>query len=189
MFWLFLKLAHNIVVIVFQLYEYVGSPAVYSGTWKWSNLRSQKLLIDHNTPSGRWVKNWDAISQTPWLYNPSTRMMISYDDPQSIGVKVDYAKCKGIKGVGVWDLTNDYFSNQSTSNGELMTQVTNVQMGDTGNCNVSRYPQSQVVGSGPNQSGFGKGKNAVLYASLGLYAQLFTIIAIARAGYQLIKIF
>ncbi|KAI8881554.1 glycoside hydrolase family 18 protein, partial [Backusella circina FSU 941] len=80
-----------------------GAKHAYSGMWKWRSLQNTGILTNANTPGGQWVKNWDQESQTPWLYNPLTHHLISYDDPDSIGLKVDFSKCKGAKGVGIWD--------------------------------------------------------------------------------------
>ncbi|KAJ2024472.1 hypothetical protein IWW57_003718, partial [Coemansia sp. S610] len=56
---------------------------------------------------------WDDVSQTPWLFNPSTKQFISYDDPQSLQVKVNYAASRGLAGAMVWSSNMDY-------NNELM---------------------------------------------------------------------
>ncbi|KAJ2880158.1 hypothetical protein IWW38_005996, partial [Coemansia aciculifera] len=44
-----------------------------SGVWKWTNLRSQGVLTDPSTAAAPWVRQWDSVSQTPWLFNPSTK--------------------------------------------------------------------------------------------------------------------
>ncbi|KAJ2909235.1 hypothetical protein GGI21_002088 [Coemansia aciculifera] len=85
-----------------------------SGVWKWTNLRSQGVLTDPSTAAAPWVRQWDSVSQTPWLFNPSTKQFISYDDPQSIKAKMDYASSKGLAGAMVWSMEMDY-------NGELLT--------------------------------------------------------------------
>jgi chitinase len=41
----------------------------------------------------------------PWLFNGST--FISYDDPQSIAVKTNYVKGKGLGGMMIWELSQD----------------------------------------------------------------------------------
>ena len=43
----------------------------------------------------------------PWLYNASTGVMISYDDPESIGLKADYVIEHGLGGVMFWELSSD----------------------------------------------------------------------------------
>ncbi|KAI8645499.1 glycoside hydrolase, partial [Parasitella parasitica] len=71
----------------------------YSGLWKWRSLYTSGALLDAMTPAGQWIKNWDQESQTPWLYNPVTRHLISYDDPDSISIKVNFALCLNARGV------------------------------------------------------------------------------------------
>ncbi|KAJ1896384.1 hypothetical protein LPJ66_004023 [Kickxella alabastrina] len=79
-----------------------------SGNWKWKNLRSQGVLTDPETAALPWVRHWDPISQTPWLFNPETNIFISYDDPKSIKIKMDYAQSKGLAGVMSWSMEMDY---------------------------------------------------------------------------------
>jgi chitinase len=98
-----------------------GAKHAYSGMWKWRSLQNTGILTDANTPGGQWVKNWDQESQTPWLYNPLTHHLISYDDPDSIGLKVDFSKCKGAKGVGIWDLSFDMYN--ENKDGQLLSVV------------------------------------------------------------------
>jgi len=53
------------------------------------------------------VRHWDSISDVPWLYNPSTRTFVSYEDPQSIALKCRYARTHHLAGLMVWDLEDD----------------------------------------------------------------------------------
>ncbi|KAJ2366262.1 hypothetical protein H4S02_010508, partial [Coemansia sp. RSA 2611] len=89
-----------------------------SGVWQWKNLRSQGVLTSPAKAAKPWVRQWDAVSKTPWLFNPTTKQYISYDDPQSIKVKMDYAASKGLAGAMVWSIEMDY-------NGELIKVVKN----------------------------------------------------------------
>ncbi|EPB85064.1 hypothetical protein HMPREF1544_08193 [Mucor circinelloides 1006PhL] len=74
-----------------------------SGVWKWTNLRKEGLLQDDMvTPGKGWERNWDQVSQTPWLFNPDTKHFISYDDPESLNIKVQHAICEDLAGVMVW---------------------------------------------------------------------------------------
>ena len=43
----------------------------------------------------------------PWLYNPDTGIMITYDDPESLALKVDYVNEQRRGGVMLWDLSSD----------------------------------------------------------------------------------
>lgn len=53
------------------------------------------------------VRYWDERAQAPYLWNSATRTFISYDDPQSIGIKTRYAKEKHLGGVMFWESSQD----------------------------------------------------------------------------------
>ncbi|KAJ1956828.1 hypothetical protein EC988_001150 [Linderina pennispora] len=85
-----------------------GGPAVYSGDWQYKHLRDQGLLSNPTTAVAPWVRTWDNTTSTPWLFNPNTNIFISYDDPQSLKAKVDYAAAKGLAGTMLWSMEMDY---------------------------------------------------------------------------------
>ncbi|CAO3641566.1 unnamed protein product [Cunninghamella echinulata] len=83
-----------------------------SGIWRYTNLRSQGVLTTPTTAASPWIRKWDDTTQTPWLFNPTDKTFISYDDPKSIGIKTDYAIKKNLGGLMVWSVDQD--------NGELL---------------------------------------------------------------------
>ncbi|KAJ2845537.1 hypothetical protein IWW36_004740 [Coemansia brasiliensis] len=85
-----------------------GGPKVFSGVWKYSNLRSEGVLDAVDSASDPWVRRFDNSTYTPWLFNTETRDFISYDDPTSIAAKARHASSSGLAGVMVWPITNDY---------------------------------------------------------------------------------
>jgi len=101
-----------------------GSAAVMSGVWQWRNLRAQQALSSsgYTTSGPGWTIGWDSASETPWLYRASDSTFVSYDDPKSLQIKVNWARCNGLAGVMIWDLHND--------NGELLNAV----VGENGGC-------------------------------------------------------
>ena len=50
---------------------------------------------------------WSDDAQSAWLYNPETKIMVSYEDPQSLEAKAAYVKEKGLGGMMFWELTHD----------------------------------------------------------------------------------
>ncbi|KAF8945780.1 hypothetical protein BGZ47_001980 [Haplosporangium gracile] len=88
--------------------------AAYSGVWKYKNLREQGVVDQHGNAHAPWIRKFDKESQTPWLFNPLTKQFISYDDKESLRLKVDYAKQKRLGGVMLWAL------NQDTTDFELL---------------------------------------------------------------------
>ncbi|KXN71328.1 glycoside hydrolase family 18 protein [Conidiobolus coronatus NRRL 28638] len=81
--------------------------SVYSGVWKYKYLRSMILVKDPITPSDGYIRYFDNTTQTPWLFRPSDKRYISYDDPISLQVKVDLVRYSGLRGVMFWDLSHD----------------------------------------------------------------------------------
>ncbi|KAF9354976.1 hypothetical protein BGX26_007137 [Mortierella sp. AD094] len=106
---------------------YCNEGAVYSGLWKWKELRAGVLTGGPTTPAAGWTRHWDNETQTPWLFQASSNTFISYDDVQSLTIKVNYVKQQGIRGVMLWDMSYDY-------NAELITVLNQVHC--TSNCPV-----------------------------------------------------
>jgi chitinase len=60
-------------------------------------------LIGHG-----WTRVWDASAESPYLSSDTDAHVISYDDPQSIQAKADYAlNARGVAGVFMWDISMD----------------------------------------------------------------------------------
>ena len=74
------------------------------GTW-------EKGVFDYTDIKNNYLpamtRYWDAEAQVPYLYDPVRKLWISYDDPQSIKIKVNYIKAKGLGGAMVWELSGD----------------------------------------------------------------------------------
>ncbi|KAJ2443285.1 hypothetical protein GGF42_006686, partial [Coemansia sp. RSA 2424] len=118
-----------------------GGPAVYSGAWQWKNLRGQGLLTAAGVAASPWVRTWDSATSTPWLFNPSTNTFITYDDPQSIQLKVNYAAAKGLAGTMVWSMDMDY-------NDELLSVLQNFSGGNsTATSTVPTYSSTSATSS------------------------------------------
>jgi chitinase len=62
-----------------------------------------------NTNNG-WIRKFDKVSKTPWLFNKESKTYISYEDTLSLTFKTEYVRCNGYKGVMAWALNNDYNS-------------------------------------------------------------------------------
>ena len=46
-----------------------------------------------------WQRHWDDKAQAPYLWNPTERRFITYDDPQSLAIKADCVKRNGLGGI------------------------------------------------------------------------------------------
>lgn len=51
---------------------------------------------------------YDNCSQTPYVYNATTEVMISYDNAQSYAAKGEFIKTLGLKGFAMWEVAGDY---------------------------------------------------------------------------------
>jgi chitinase len=66
-----------------------------------------RTLVGRDIESEGFTRYWHDLAQVPWLYNPDSRIWISYDDPTSIELKADYVRLRGLAGVFAWHLTAD----------------------------------------------------------------------------------
>jgi chitinase len=53
------------------------------------------------------VRRWDDQAKAPYLWNSASRTFITYDDPQSIGIKAQYVKAHHLGGMMFWELSED----------------------------------------------------------------------------------
>ncbi|RAP31929.1 hypothetical protein DID75_05595, partial [Candidatus Marinamargulisbacteria bacterium SCGC AG-410-N11] len=60
---------------------------------------------------------WDDFGKVPYLVNPEKNVFVSYDNPRSIGLKVQFAKEKDLGGVMIWELSQDSMDH------EMMTTI------------------------------------------------------------------
>ncbi|GAA6001318.1 glycoside hydrolase family 18 protein [Rhodotorula paludigena] len=54
-----------------------------------------------------YTRAWDDCSSTPYLYDTSRKVVITYDDPGSLALKGELAVQNGIAGIGMWDISGD----------------------------------------------------------------------------------
>ncbi|KAG0088461.1 hypothetical protein BGZ92_006136 [Podila epicladia] len=95
--------------------------AAYSGVWKFRNLREQGVIDAQGHALAPWIRKFDGDSMTPWLFNPHTKQFISYDDRESLRMKVVYAREKKLGGVMLWAI------NQDTADFELLNVLQDVR--------------------------------------------------------------
>jgi GH18 family chitinase len=53
------------------------------------------------------TRQWDDIAKAPFLYNPESRLWVSYEDEQSIRAKAKYVVDRGLGGMMFWQYTED----------------------------------------------------------------------------------
>ncbi|GAB6134803.1 glycosyl hydrolase family 18 protein [Thermococcus prieurii] len=64
---------------------------------------------------------WDNVTMEPYAYCPSSKVFITFDNPKSIGIKVDYMLKNRLGGVMVWEITAD--RKPGTSNHPLLDTI------------------------------------------------------------------
>jgi chitinase len=72
---------------------------------------SGTLGADYHTIKTEYLSRFQQFrhpeAAVPWLYDPASGTMLSYDDPESIARKTDYVKEQGLGGVMIWELSGD----------------------------------------------------------------------------------
>jgi chitinase len=63
--------------------------------------------IPENYLKKGFVRYWDSAASAPYLYNPVTHAFVSYDDPESIGLKCRYVLRHDLAGIMFWDYAGD----------------------------------------------------------------------------------
>ena len=78
-----------------------GLYQTYSGSASisYANIAANYL----NAPG--YVRYFHEESKVPWLFNGST--FITYEDAESMGLKAQYIKSKGLGGAMIWELSQD----------------------------------------------------------------------------------
>lgn len=54
------------------------------------------------------IRYWDETAKAPYLWNKEKKTFISYEDEESIRLKIEYLKQKGLAGVMFWEYCADY---------------------------------------------------------------------------------
>jgi chitinase len=52
-------------------------------------------------------RHWDDRAMAPYLYNAVSNVFITYDDEESVRLKLDYALANGLRGVMFWEMDAD----------------------------------------------------------------------------------
>jgi chitinase len=104
-----------VVGVPFYAYGWKGVPDVNHGLYQTATGPSPGTLgpgvfayRDLATSyASSFARFWHDEAQVPWLFDAPGGIMISYDDPESLGRKADYVRQRGLGGVMIWELSND----------------------------------------------------------------------------------
>ncbi|PZX93205.1 glycoside hydrolase [Flavobacterium aquariorum] len=79
-----------------------------------NSVTNSHAYLDPNTMSvtptaaaAGWIRYFDNTTKVPYLYNASLKQFISYEDKQSMDLKVQYIKSRNLAGGMVWELSQD----------------------------------------------------------------------------------
>ncbi|KAG6327916.1 hypothetical protein ID866_11173 [Astraeus odoratus] len=78
------------------------------GTWNMRGLVQEGWLTTTGGPATGIYYRYDTCSQTPYIYNKTSQVMISYDDSASFSAKGMYIKSQGLHGYSLWEEGGDY---------------------------------------------------------------------------------
>ncbi|KAJ7154756.1 glycoside hydrolase family 18 protein [Mycena filopes] len=84
-----------------------GQPNGVSGIFTFAGLISEGYLNANGTAANGIDYVFDACSQTPFVYNSTNQVMISYDDATSFAAKGTFINSQNLLGFAVWDVTGD----------------------------------------------------------------------------------
>ncbi|KAJ6532717.1 glycoside hydrolase family 18 protein [Mycena vulgaris] len=84
-----------------------GDPSGVSGIFTFAGLISEGFLDSNGTAASGIMSVFDSCSQTPYVYNPTSQVMVSYDDADSFAAKGRFINDRGLLGFAVWDVTGD----------------------------------------------------------------------------------
>ena len=97
-----------VVGVPFYGYIYNSVKNVNNGlyqTFSGASSISHSAIVSKYLNASGYVRYFHQQSLVPWLFNGST--FISYEDEQSIGLKAEYIKSKGLGGAAIWELSQD----------------------------------------------------------------------------------
>ncbi|KAJ7512505.1 endochitinase [Mycena galericulata] len=84
-----------------------GTPNGVSGIFTFAGLIEDGFLNTNGTAAPGIDYTFDPCSQTPFVYNQSSQVMVSYDDATSFAAKGKFINDQGLLGFAVWDVTGD----------------------------------------------------------------------------------
>ncbi|KAF8271823.1 chitinase [Lactarius quietus] len=84
-----------------------GNPNVVGGIFDFWGLIDGGFLTSNGTAANGIDYTFDNCSQTPFVYNPTSQVMVSYDDATSFAAKGRYIADAGLAGFAMWETGGD----------------------------------------------------------------------------------
>jgi GH18 family chitinase len=86
-----------------EICDLVGNPVTNSHAY----LDPSTMMVTPSAASAGWVRYFDNTTKVPYLYNSTLKQFISYEDKQSMDLKVQYIKSRNLAGGMIWELSQD----------------------------------------------------------------------------------
>ncbi|EPQ53629.1 glycoside hydrolase family 18 protein [Gloeophyllum trabeum ATCC 11539] len=84
-----------------------GNPVTKSGIFDFWGMVDGGFLTANGSVAEGMMSRYDECSQTPYVYNPNTQVMISYDNAQSFAAKGQFINTQGLAGFAMWETGGD----------------------------------------------------------------------------------
>ncbi|KAG0708627.1 glycoside hydrolase family 18 protein [Suillus ampliporus] len=78
------------------------------GTFRFWGLIDNGFLTEEGKPADGIYYRYDDCSQTPYVYNKTSQVMISFDNVESYAAKGRYIEKTGLRGFSMWEAAGDY---------------------------------------------------------------------------------
>lgn len=85
-------------------FGYGGATGIFDGGVPAGN-NPYYYIVETLEKDPAFTKYWDPYAQVPYLYSESKGEFYTYDDPQSIGIKLDYINTNDLGGTIIWEAT------------------------------------------------------------------------------------
>ncbi|MFH7012840.1 glycosyl hydrolase family 18 protein [Flavobacterium sp. FlaQc-52] len=99
-----------------EICDLVGNPVTNSHPY----LDPTTMMVTPTAAAAGWVRYFDNTTKVPYLYNAALKQFITYEDKQSMDLKVQYIKSRNLAGGMVWELSQD---TRGAIPNSLLTQV------------------------------------------------------------------
>ncbi|KAI0053357.1 glycoside hydrolase family 18 protein [Auriscalpium vulgare] len=85
-----------------------GNPQGQEGVFDFWGLIQGGFLNENGTAQAGIARVYDECSQTPFVYNSTSKVFVSYDDAQSFAAKGAFINSTGLRGFAMWEAGGDY---------------------------------------------------------------------------------
>lgn len=122
----------------------IGGPA------KFGDFVSYKQVCGYL--NSKWKRVWVEDQQVPFIFQGN--IMVGYDDPQSIAIKLNYTMQRGLGGVLIWSVDQDDNTGYACNEGKfpLMTKIYETIKDEKVLCTTTPKPTTTPVKLSTNKS-------------------------------------